>query len=114
MVGSIPSKYRASCSAKCSKHDPTGNMEEILAQLEQPLGPEATADSQQSDEEQHFARTPQQVCCLALDVDGVHCCDIWCDGRASSHSWLPLVCAREMASVCQLAGCCPKLQDFCS
>ena len=46
-------------------------MEEILAQLEQPLGPEATADSQQSDEEPHFARTPQQVLSLALDLDGI-------------------------------------------
>ena len=46
-------------------------MEEILAKLEQPLGPEATADSQQSDEEQHFARTPQQVCSLALDLAGM-------------------------------------------
>ena len=72
MVGSVPSKCHASCSAKCSKHDPTGNMEDILAQLEQPLGPEATADSQQSDEEQHFARTPQQVCNLALDSGGTH------------------------------------------
>ena len=71
MVGSAPSKCHASCSAKCSKHDPTGNMEDILAHLEQPLGPEATAESQQSDEEQHFARTPQQVCSLALPVDGM-------------------------------------------